>query len=422
MASEGLKHGKRGPMRRGRRSHTARWLAIGLAILLVSACSPAGPTGSATPPAPARSAVPQSLAPEVSTRPSASAAAGFVTLGAIPTDLLDDARGAKLQDILDAAVESGAPDVIAAVITEQGTWAGAAGIGGPDGRKATVQDEFAIGSVGIAFVAALVMRLAERGMIDLDAPVDDYLGDLDFDTNGATVRQALGQRSGIPDIGPEAGEAIAADPAHHWTLEDTLAVLPDPSGPPGPYLPALSNYVMLVLAVEHVTGVPFAEAIRAEVLDPVGSARILKQGAGVPTPKPWALPTEAHIGRFKLEDLGAGDAISCIASATASYGVGGLAGDAPSLAAWAWHLLAGDIVDAASLATMLPAADGHGLGLEVLEPPLDGALGLTGGKTGYGTVLAMNPAEQVVAVVLVNNEEFRIDSYVVDLMEAATGD
>ncbi len=327
-----------------------------------------------------------------------------------------------MQDVLDGVVRSGAPDAIAAVITEQGIWAGAAGIGGPDGRMATVQDEFAIGSVGLVFVATLVMRFAERGMIDLNAPIDDYLGDLVFDTNGATVRDALGMRSGIPDIGEDVGAAIAADPAHRWTLEDVLAVLPDPSGPPGPYVPAPSNYVMLALAVEHVVGKPLATAVRTEVLDPVGAARILVQGAGVPTPKPWALPTEAHIGQFELADLGAGDAISCIASATASYGVGGLAADAPSLAAWAWHLFAGEIVDGASLTAMLPAPDGHGLGLEALDAPLDHAMGLTGAKTGYGSVLAIMPAEHVVAVVLVNDEEFRIDQNVLDLIEAATDD
>ncbi len=233
-----------------------------------------------------------------------------------------------MQEVLETAVRSGAPDVIAAVITEEGSWAGAAGIGGPDGRLATAQDEFAIGSVGMVFISTLVMRLAERGLIALDAPVDDYLGDLVFDTNGATVRQALGMRSGIPDIGEDVPAAIQADPAHHWTLEDTLAVLPAPNGPPGPYLPAPSNYVMLALAIEHVAGMPLAEAVKSELLDPVGAARILVQGAGVPTPKPWALPTEANASPFKLADLGAGDAISCIASATASYGIGGLASDA----------------------------------------------------------------------------------------------
>jgi CubicO group peptidase (beta-lactamase class C family) len=397
-----------------------------LAFLTLSGCNATpGPSAAATSPSvdavsPSIAASP-TIAPAVASAPAqAPSPSVFAPLGALPAGTFDATTVAAMQAILDAAVTSGAPDAIAAVITNRGAWAGAAGIGGPDGRKATVQDEFAIGSVGIAFVAALVIRLAERGMIDLDAPVDAYLGDLVFDTNGATVRQALGMRSGIPDIGEEVPAAIAADPAHHWTLEDTLAVLPDPSGPPGPYQPSPSNYVMLALAVEHVTGMPLAKAVRAEVLDPVGAARILVQGAGAPTPKPWALPTEAHLGGFKLTDLGAGDAISCIASATASHGVGGLASDAPSLAAWAWHLFAGDIVDGTSLTVMLPAADGHGLGLEGLEAPLDRAIGVTGGKTGYGTVLAIMPAEQTVAVVLVNDEEFPIDPYVVDLIKAAT--
>ena len=70
---------------------------------------------------------------------------------------------------------------------------------------------------------------------------------------------------------------------------------------------------------------------------------------------------------------------------------------------------------------MLPGADGHGLGLEVLEAPLQRAIGLTGGKTGYGTVLAVDPVEQTVAVVLVNDENFHVDPYIVDLMSAASG-
>jgi D-alanyl-D-alanine carboxypeptidase len=406
-------------MDKARNASRTRRVAIAAVVLVAAGgCSPTAPSGAPSPSA-SRSGL-ESAASEGTIGSSATEAAGFVPLGPLQAGALDEARAARMQDVLDEVVRSGAPDVIAAVITEEGTWAGAAGIGGPDGRRATIHDEFAIGTVGLAFIATLVMRLVERGLLDLDVPVDEYLGDLDFDTNGATVRQALGQRSGIPNIGPEVPEAIAADPAHRWTLEDTLAVLPDPTGPPGPYLPAVSNYLMLVLAVEHVTGMPLAEAVRVELLDPVGATRILVQGAGVPTPKPWALPTEANFPGFQLADLGAGDAISCIASATASYGIGGFASDAPSLAAWAWHLLAADIVDDGSLSEMMPGTDGHGFGLVVLDAPLDRAIGLTGGKTGYGSVLAIMPEERTVAVVFVNDEEFRIDSYVVDLIEAAT--
>jgi D-alanyl-D-alanine carboxypeptidase len=342
--------------------------------------------------------------------------------GRLPSTRLSPATEAALQAILDTVVKDGAPDVIAAVITPRGTWAGAAGIGGPDGRKATVRDEFAIASVTKTVTASLVMRLVEEGRMDLDAPIGTYLDDVNVDSNGATVRQVLGMRSGMADFGSESAAAIGADPAHHWTVSELIARIPVAEARPGDrYIKSGPGYMLLGLAVEHVTGTSLGDALRAEVLDPVGATRILEQGAGVATPKPWALPTAAHLGAFTVADLGAGGAISCISSASFGPGSGSIASDAPSLAAWTWHLFAGDIVDAASLTAMVPGADGHGLGIDVLEGPLDHAIGLTGGKTGYGTVLAVIPGEQTVAVVLVNDENFRIDSYIADLMKAAQG-
>ena len=121
-------------------------------------------------------------------------------------------------------VTSGAPDAIAAVITEDGSWAGAAGIAGEKGRKATSEDEFAIASITKTFTAALVMRLAEQGRMDLDEPLASYMGDLKVDTNGATVRQALEMRAGLADFPqPAAAEHIRSDAAHVWTAEEMVA-------------------------------------------------------------------------------------------------------------------------------------------------------------------------------------------------------
>ena len=91
----------------------------------------------------------------------------------------------------------GAPDMIAAVMTADGTWAGAAGIDGPKGREAEPTDEFGIASVSKVVLAALVLKLVDKGKIELDAPIARYLEGVDVDANKATVRQALGMRSGI---------------------------------------------------------------------------------------------------------------------------------------------------------------------------------------------------------------------------------
>ena len=113
------------------------------AALLIAGCGPAvvsplPPTGSATHSehvrSPSPSFLPSSLAPS----------AAWLPLGAMPSVVFAGTRADALQAALDGAIRAGAPDVIAAVVTEDGTWAGAAGVAGPGGRKATAVDEFAI--------------------------------------------------------------------------------------------------------------------------------------------------------------------------------------------------------------------------------------------------------------------------------------
>jgi D-alanyl-D-alanine carboxypeptidase len=344
--------------------------------------------------------------------------------GSLPTTTLNVATAAALQAVIDKATAASAPDMIAAVIAPEGTWAGASGVGGPDGRAATVEDEFAIASVTKTFTATLIMRLVEQGKIDLDAPLASYLGDLDVDANGATVRQTLGMRSGQAADGDDAAALIHADPGHAWTAAELVSHFPPPAAAAGEtYIYSNYGYMLLAFAVEHVTGTTFANAMRTEVLDPVGATRVVPQGTDVPTPKPWALPIEAHFGGYKASDFGLGGAISCISSATFSIGGSSMASDAPSLAAWAWRLFAGDVIDPATLQLMLPTrTDRNGLGIEQMTD-LGGltAFGHGGSKSGYGSLLLVLPAEQVVVVIFVNDPDYASEPAARQLIAAASG-
>ena len=319
-------------------------------------------------------------------------------------------------------VRSGAPDAIAAVITEDGTWTGAAGVDGPDGRKASANDEFAIASVSKMFTAALILRLAEQNKIDLDAPLSSYLGDLKVDTNGATVRQALGMLGGFAEDAPDAVDRIHQDVAHRWTAAELVREFGSPVAAAGTsYLYSNPGYALLALAAEHVTGKPFAAALRTDILDPIGADRIVEQGAGTTTPKPWALPIADHMGSYKPSELGAGGALPCASSATYSMGGASMASDAPSLAAWAWRLFAGDVVGEQSLTLMSTIGDGgYGLGMERLSGLDAAALGHTGGKTGYGSIVAFFPEQRSVVVVFVNDPDFVVEPTVSALLSAAT--
>src|SRR6266508_6296835 len=111
-------------------------------------------------------------------------------------------RQAALQAVLDRAVRahaffagSGAPGVTAAVVTDQGSWAGAAGEGG-DGRLLVPEAMMGIASISKTFTAAEVLHLAATGRVDLNAPLSNYVKH-PLTGNGATVREALGMQSGI---------------------------------------------------------------------------------------------------------------------------------------------------------------------------------------------------------------------------------
>ena len=123
--------------------------------------------------------------------------------------------------------------------------------------------------------ATAVMRLAERGVIDLDAPVTDYVPPFAAVRRAAavTVRHLLSHSSGLANPvpvrwvhaagipGPDARAFVERLLARHRTLKFR----------PGERA-RYSNLGYLVLgeAVANVTGVPFTDAVRALVLDPLG--------------------------------------------------------------------------------------------------------------------------------------------------------
>jgi CubicO group peptidase (beta-lactamase class C family) len=97
-----------------------------------------------------------------------------------------------------------------------------------------------------------------------------------------------------------------------------------------------------------------------------------------------------------------------------------MASDAPSLAAWAWQLFAGNIVSAESLNAMMTFDDdGYGLGLEVLYGYGTAAIGHSGSKDGYQSVLAVVPDRQAVNVVFVNRNGALVDLIAAPLLDAS---
>ena len=92
---------------------------------------------------------------------------------------------------------------VSVAVMREGKLIHAAGYGFADLEQAvpaTPLTVYRIASVTKQFTAALVLRLAERGEIDLDADIRKYLPDFDTGGRKVTVTQLLNHTSGIADL------------------------------------------------------------------------------------------------------------------------------------------------------------------------------------------------------------------------------
>ncbi len=384
-------------------SRTPIRLSVALIALSLAACSPAAaPSPVATPNL--SSPVPVGTQPLAATTAPTSAptAAALRLLPELPTGSLDATTGAALQQALFKLVQAGAPDALAAVITPNGQWQGAAGVDGPNAQKAAPGDEFFIASVTKLIQTTALFRLAEQGKVDLDKPLSDYLGDFatQVDSNGATVRQALGMQAGIGDTPAAIQLEPAKDCTHVWARKEVLVSIPAPhAAAGGGFEYSNPTFKLLGLATEHITGKFLGDVFDELAFQPSGASRIVYQGPNRSAPKPWALPIKGYEGNLKLSEYGAGGTMPCLAYSTFSF-QNAVASDAQSLAQFGWQLFAGKIVTPDSLAAMTKLMPGGGL--DRANGFLDIGYASLGHGDGYAAVMVVFPARQIVAVLFLN--------------------
>jgi CubicO group peptidase (beta-lactamase class C family) len=128
-------------------------------------------------------------------------------------------------------------------------------------------------SISKSVTAWGVMSLVEQDLIDLDAPIHNYLGDIalpesKFEMQDITVRSLLSQTSGI-SLGIIGEEYPPQSPMP--SLKEYLANEFDVIREPGStFMYSNTNYNLLELIIEEVTGQEFSEYMTGQVLNPLG--------------------------------------------------------------------------------------------------------------------------------------------------------
>ena len=380
------------------------WATAALCVA-VTACS-GGATGKDPPP-------PRSAEAD----PSASATVSTVLRFPAPADT---PFAASIRRRLDRTLQrsiatSAIGGVTAAVLTESGTWAGAAGKG-PNGEPLVPLSSLMYASITKTFTAAEIVLLAARGKVDLDERISAYVP-LPVTDNGATVRHLLRMRSGIRDFlfGPQMA-AAEQQPDRHWTPEQTLRDVPDDvdtAGAVNEY--SNSNYILLGQLIEKVTGTTYAAALHRDLLDGRGLDGVAVQDEDAPRP-PLALPP----GRI----AGAGHHLPSRSLASLAWSAGGIAGDAAAVARWGYLLYGGRVLPPDLVATMHPLDDGtaYGYGTETLRS-VDADVDFVGHSGDFGPyrsqLAVATDRPMAIAVLLVHDNATADPSVVVEALASA---
>ncbi len=140
------------------------------------------------------------------------------------------------------------------------------------GEALTPRHRFRVASHSKSFTAAGVLRLREQGRLGLDDRVGQHLPGLHPEVAEATLAQILSHSAGLTRDGTVQGQFSDQRPfaSAEEVLEDLVA---GPTIPPNTRFKYSNHgFALAGLVIEAVTGEPYADWIRREVLEPFGLA------------------------------------------------------------------------------------------------------------------------------------------------------
>lgn len=332
-----------------------------------------------------------------------------------------------LDRALDDRARRVAPASIAAVC-ERGQVQGVRTFGHPRGDAAvTTRDSvFRIASMSKSFLAATVLALRDRGVLDLHAPITEYVPQVVARHRGRaavlTGDLLLSNRSGL-------GEDNAWVDRHLGASREEIAALFAEgvllaAAPGTVYQYSNLGQSLLGRAVEAVTGRPVEDVIRETLLEPLGLRRTAHGARGY--------AADELASGFRTFDDGATFASEPFVGSGALGCIGSMFSTVDDIATWMWFLgsaftdepLAPDVLAPASRIEMqqprtpIPvpsgmfdgrdvAAAGYGYGLFVEEDRRFGrVVQHSGGLPGFSAHMRWHAATGIGVVAFGNSDEF----------------
>jgi D-alanyl-D-alanine carboxypeptidase len=318
----------------------------------------------------------------------------------------------------------------AVMLPNGGIWEGKAGVSSQFPLDSIETNYvFGLGSITKTITAACVLQMADQGLVHLDSSLFKYIQPITHVSAAITLRQLLRHESGVFDFvyHPSFSQNMNQAPNVTWTMAETMAAYLQPADfePGTQWAYSNSNYVLLGMVIEAVTGLPYHEAIRQRLLEPNDLDALTYRTVEVP-PSPIA-----HVW-IDLNGNGVVDDAHNVFSNWKSYHsttgpAGSYYANARTTARWLHRLMATDSILTPSMLTQakvtvpssLPAGTRYGLGL--MERTFSGLKAFGhGGDSGYSGIAWYFPDSDLTVVIL-NNDNSRTSWQLSPIMTALLG-
>ena len=278
-------------------------------------------------------------------------------------------------------------------------------------------DRMLAGSVGKTFAAATALHLIKEGKIGLDDKIEKYLGGEPWfsrlpNAKDITVRQLMNHSSGLVryEFKEQFTKDLSANPAKVWKPAELVAYLLDEKAPfeaGKGWDYSDTNYIVLGMIIEKVTGRKFYEEASRRIIKPLKLTDTIPQDGpslkgvvqGYAGPNNPFGGTDAMIvnGKFAINPQ-------------FEWTGGGYASTAQDLARWAKMIYEGKAFSAELLpqvlegvpAPMLGRESKYGLGVIIRKTAIGTSYGHSGFFPGYMTDMMYFPEQKVAVAVQVN--------------------
>lgn len=340
-----------------------------------------------------------------------------------PASTAASVHRARLQAVLDSITRGARfPGVSVGIAFPDGSSAGIASGWSDTAQKVAMQPAHLLlqGSVGKTYAAAVALQLVAEGRLRLDARISEYLGTEPWfarlpNAADITVRQLMNHTSGLVryEFDDDFVRDLTAAPDRTWQPAELVAYLLDTSAPfaaGSGWEYSDTNYILLGMILERITGQRFYDEVGQRLLAPLGLTRTVPSTSRVIAglSQGYAGPNNPFGGADAMIGLDGRFAINPQFEWTG----GGFASTAEDLARWGVALYAGSVlpdsirrlmVSGGAPAPLGPAGTTYGLGVIVRPPgPFGPSWGHSGFFPGYLTEMAHFPEHGITAVAMIN--------------------